>query len=275
MSTTIRPHPNPHSISPDHFNALGKTHNIPSFVVQIHLRFLFLGFPFSSHIFNFPVNLLHFTSKLFTTHHKAYLPSPPSKLFLYNPTVISPPPLLFSLSAYKPASLLFLPSFPTSTLHSFVQIGVPPLDLAAPSLFPCPLWSLCRPSFSGSIWCVSLWSFCATVHPVDRKHPVHHHSQLPVGSAGSVWPICVIFCQITGVWLRMIHPSPNHLPGEKGREARERKVQVGALHWAALHWLLCPRGLFGAHTGSFLLSWDHCTLLLTKHREAPCLWRDV
>lgn len=91
MSTTIRPHPKPHSISPDHFNARGKTHNTPSFVVQIHLRFHFLGFPFSSHIFNFPVNLLHFTSKLFTTHHKAYLPSPPSKLFLYNPTVIYPP----------------------------------------------------------------------------------------------------------------------------------------------------------------------------------------
>lgn len=50
--------------------------------------------------------------------------------------------------------------------------------------------SLSRPSFSGSVWCVSLWSFCATVHPVDRKHPVHHHSQLPVGSAGSVAHLC-------------------------------------------------------------------------------------
>lgn len=121
------------------------------------------------------------------------------------------------------------------------------------SLVPCPLWSLlCRPSFSGSVWCVSLWSFCATVHPVDRKHPVHHHSQLPVGSAGSDWPICVIFCQITGVWHRMIRPSPNHLPGERGREAGERK---GA-GWTVSLCIDCSAlgGLSGAHTGSPLLA---------------------
>lgn len=255
----------------------GKTHNIQSFVVQIYLRFLSLGFPFSSRIFNFPVNLLHFTSKLFTTHHKAYLsPPPPSKLFLYNPTVIFLPLFSSSLLAYKPASLLFLPSFPASTLHSFVQIEVPPLDLAAPISVPLsPLVSLCRPSFSGSVWCVSLWSFCATAHPVDRKHPVHHHSQLPVGSAGSVWPICVILCQITGVWLRMIHPSPNHLPGGKGREDREKKrcrlelcIEVLRSDCSA------PGGLFGAHTRAFLLSWDHNALLLTKHRGDLCLWWD-
>ncbi|TNN87830.1 hypothetical protein EYF80_001794 [Liparis tanakae] len=40
------------------------------------------------------------------------------------------------------------------------------------------------------------------------------------------WPICVIFCQITGVWHRMIRPSPNHLPGEGGREAGERTLSV-------------------------------------------------
>lgn len=121
MSTTIRPHPNPHSISPDHFNILRKTHNIPSFVVQIHLRFLFLGFPFSSHIFNFPVNLLHFTSKLFTTHHKAYLPSPPSKLFLYNPTVISPPHPPPSFSHCRPTNLLHFSFFPHFPLQLFTH----------------------------------------------------------------------------------------------------------------------------------------------------------
>lgn len=138
----------------------------------------------------------------------------------------------FSLYIYNPLHFSLFPHFPLQLSSQICRFGVPPLDLAAPSLFPCPLWSLRRPSFSGSVWCVSLWSFCAIVHPVDRKHPVHHHSQLPVGSAGSAWPICVIFCQITGVWLCMIRPSPNHLPGERGREAGERKVQVGqqALH---------------------------------------------
>lgn len=112
------------------------------------------------------------------------------------------------------SDFLLLPflHFPVPNL----QIGFPLLDLAAPSPVPCFLWSPCRPSFRGSVWCVSLWSFCATVHPVDRKHPVHHHSQLPVGSAGSVWPICVILCQPTGVWLHRIHLSPNPLPGERG-----------------------------------------------------------
>lgn len=234
MSATTHPRQNFNSISLSRFNILRKIHNIPSFVVEMHLLLLLFSFPFFSQLFNFPVNLLHFTSKLFTTHHKAYLPSPPSKLSLYNPTVISP--LYSLLLAQKPAHFFFftfISHFNSSVIHA--RLRVPSLDLAASSLFPCPLWSLCRPSFSDSVWCVSLWSFCATVHPVDRKHPVHHHSQLPVGSAGSVWPICVIFCQITGVWLYMIHPSPNHLPGEKGREAGERKVQVGALHWAAQH----------------------------------------
>lgn len=120
MSTTTRPHPNSHSISPNRFNILRKTHNIPSFVVGIHLLLLLFGFPFSSLLFNFPVNLLHFTSKLFTTHHKAYLLSPPSKLSLYNPTVISPP--LFLIVGPKTCfTSLFLPSFPTSTLQSFMQ----------------------------------------------------------------------------------------------------------------------------------------------------------
>lgn len=40
ISTTIHLHPNPHSISPNHFNILGKTQHIPFFVVQIDLMFL-------------------------------------------------------------------------------------------------------------------------------------------------------------------------------------------------------------------------------------------
>lgn len=64
-------------------------------------------FLFSPHLFNFPVNLLHFTSKLFSIHHRAYLFSPPSKLSLYNPRYFS---LFFPLSAYKPALLIYLSS---------------------------------------------------------------------------------------------------------------------------------------------------------------------
>lgn len=174
----------------------------------------------------------------------------------------------FFCDAFKTTSPLFLLSFSTSALHSVLKIDIPLLDLAAPSPISWPLWSLCRPSFSGSVWCVSVWSFCARVHPVDRKHPVHHHSQLPVGSAGSVWPICVIFCQITGVWLHMIRPSPNHLPGERGREAGERKVQAG--QWV-LHWLLCLRGLSGDSACSPLLSWDHYRLLLYDKEQTNSL----
>lgn len=179
--------------------------------------------------------------------------------------------LLFLFFFYHCISINLLPlssfpSFPSWAPHTVLRIGSPPLNLAAPSLFPCSLWSLCRPPLSGSVWCVTLWSFCATVHPVDRKHPVHHRSQLPVGSAGSVWPICVIFCQITGVWLCVIRTSPNHLPGERRREAGERKVQIG--QWA-LHWVLCLGGLCGADTGSPLLSWDHYSSCPTKDRGAP------
>lgn len=265
MSTTIHPHPDPVLHLPTILISSGKDIIFCPFLVQIYLPFLFQSFPFSFHIFKFTVSLLHFTSPLFTTHHKPYLPSPLS-LFIFM--------VFFFFHPYKPASLLFLPSFPTSTIPSVLQIGGPPLDLAAPSLFPCPLWSLCRPSFSGSVWCVSLWSFCATVHPVDRKHPVHHHSQLPVGSAGSVWPICVIFCQITGAWLHVICPSPNHLPGERGRETGERKVQVGQ---QALHWLLCLGGCSLVPIPALLCSLE-ITMdrsCLTKDSGALCLWRDV
>lgn len=153
MSTTIHPHPNPHSFFPNHFNILSLTHNIPSFVVQIHLRFLLLGFPFSSHVFNFPVSLLHFASKLYNPPQSLSSLSP-SKLFLYNPTVIFP--LFFHCWPTNLLHFFFFFSFPTSTLHSVAQIGSPPLDLVAPSLFPCPHWCLCRPSFSGCVWCVSL-----------------------------------------------------------------------------------------------------------------------
>lgn len=74
------------------------------------------GSLFLHHIFNFPVTLFHFTSELFTIHHKAYLPCPPSKLLLYNPSYFFP--LYFSLLAYKPASFPFSPSFLTSTSTS-------------------------------------------------------------------------------------------------------------------------------------------------------------
>lgn len=122
----------------------GKTHNIQSFVVQIYLRFLSLGFPFSSRIFNFPVNLLHFTSKLFTTHHEAYLSPPPhSKPFLYNPTVIFLP--FFFLLLCWPTNLLhfsFFPHFPLQLFTHSCRLRSLLLIWLLPFLFPCPLWSL-------------------------------------------------------------------------------------------------------------------------------------
>lgn len=222
MSTTTHPHPTSHSVSPNRFNILRKTHSIPSFVVEIHLLLLLFSFPFSSQLFNFlSISFTSLQNSLQPTTKLIFLLLPLSSLYIIPPLF---PPLYSLLLAQKPASLLFFYlHFPLQLFSHSWRLRVPPPDLVASSLFLCPLWSLCRPSFSGSVWCVSLWSFCATVHPVDRKHPVHHHSQLPVGSAGSVWPICVIFCQITGVWLCMIHPSPNHLPGEKGREAGVKK----------------------------------------------------
>lgn len=208
---------------------------------------------FSPHFFNFPVNLLHFTSKLSSIHHRAYLLSPPSKLSLYNPSYFS---LFFSIVGLQTCftSLSFL-HFPASALHTVV----PPLDPAAPSL--------CGPSSCVSVWCVCLWSFCSTVRPVDRKHPVHHHSQLPVGSAGSGGPICVISCQITEVWLCRISPTPNRLPGEGVCGEGRGKVPVGT----ALRWLLYPQG----RQCHGRLSRDGSASLLRKDRGGPCLRWDV
>ena len=224
-------------------------------------------------MFNFTVSLLHFASPFLTTHHKAYLssPLPQSAFYIILPLFF---PFLFFFQC-RSTELLHFPFFRHSPPHfssslnpgdwsPLLLISPPPLPLCS----PCPLRSLCGPSFSGSVWCVSLWSFCATVHPVDRKHPVHHHSQLPVGSAGSVWPICVIFCQITGVWLCVIRPSPNRLPGERGREAGERKVQAGQ---RALHRVPGPRGLCGAHPGSPGI--PYIALVWQRTREPYVYWR--
>lgn len=255
-----------------------KRANIPPFVVQTHLPFLFQSFPpFSPfHMFNFTVSLLHFASPLLTTRHKAYLPSllPQSASYIILPLFF---PLLFF--HWRSTELLHFPFFRHSPPHFSSSLNpgdwsplllISPPSPPPPLCSPCPLRSLCGPSFSGSVWCVSLWSFCATVHPVDRKHPVHHHSQLPVGSAGSVWPICVIFCQITGVWLRVIRPSPNRLPGERGREAGERKVQAGQASSASS---ARPEG---APRRSSRLSRDtiHCSCM-TKDAGALCLLKDV
>lgn len=135
--------------------------------------------------------------------------------------------LQYNLLLFSPSSLqTCFSSLPSLISHFSCPADCSPNTSSSLSA-SCLLCCLCSPSFGGSVWCVSLWSFCSTVHPVDRKHPVHHHSQLPVGSAGSVWPICVILCQMTGVWLHMIPPHPNQLPGERGREAGETEVQVG------------------------------------------------
>lgn len=198
-----------------------KRANIPPFVVQTHLPFLFQSFPPFSPFTCLILLSVSFTSPRPSLRLATKLISP--LLSLKAPPISSCPyssPSFFFIEG--PQSCFTSPSsvIPPPTLQLFTQswrLESPPLDLAPPPPLcsPCPLRSLCGPSFSGSVWCVSLWSFCATVHPVDRKHPVHHHSQLPVGSAGSVWPICVIFCQITGVWLRVIRPSPKPLARRK------------------------------------------------------------
>ena len=71
--------------------------------------------------------------------------------------------------------------------------------------------------------CLFPWSPWAVVAPVDRKHPAHHHAQLPVGPAAAAQPICVMRCQIAGAWLGVSQPSPNLLPAERCSEATERE----------------------------------------------------
>lgn len=197
-----------------------KRANIPPFVVQTHLPFLFQSFPPFSPFTCLILLSVSFTSPRHSLRLATKLISP--LLSLKAPPISSCPyssPSFFFIegpqSCFTSPSSVIPPH--TSALHSILEIGVPSSWSRPPPPLcsPRPLRSLCGPSFSGSVWCVSLWSFCATVHPVDRKHPVHHHSQLPVGSAGSVWPICVIFCQITGVWLRVIRPSPKPLARRK------------------------------------------------------------
>lgn len=113
MSTTIRPNTKPvQLIFPPPF--LEKDRTFPPLLSKCSHGCT--DSLFSPHLFNFPVNLLHFTSKLSSIHHRAYLPSPPSKLSLYNPSYFS---LFFPLLAYKPASLLYLSSFSRiSSSHS-------------------------------------------------------------------------------------------------------------------------------------------------------------
>lgn len=254
-----------------------KRASIPPFVVQTHLPFLFQSFPPFSPFTCLILLSVSFTSPRHSLRLATKLISP--LLSLKAPPISSCPyssPSFFFIegpqSCFTSPSSVIPPH--TSALHSILEIGVPSSwshrPPPPPLCSPCPLRSLCGPSFSGSVWCVSLWSFCATVHPVDRKHPVHHHSQLPVGSAGSVWPICVIFCQITGVWLRVIRPSPNRLPGERGREAGERKVQAGQASSASS---ARPEG---APRRSSRLSRDtiHCSCM-TKDAGALCLLKDV
>lgn len=70
MSTTIHPHPEPQSVSPNHFDILGNRDNIVGF--------------FSQNIFVPPLSMFlspfHIFTYFFTAHCKLYLPSP---LFLY------------------------------------------------------------------------------------------------------------------------------------------------------------------------------------------------
>lgn len=122
-----------------------KRANIPPFVVQTHLPFLFQSFPpFSPfHMFNFTVSLLHFASPLLTTHHKAYLPSPLPQSASYIILPLFFPFLFFPLKVHRVASLPLLPSFPP-TLQLFTQswrLESPPLDLAPPLLSVPPVLS--------------------------------------------------------------------------------------------------------------------------------------
>lgn len=203
-----------------------------------------------------PLAYLIFLS-IFLTSPQNSLPSTTELIFPLLPlSSLCIIPVIFpSFFHWWPINLLhfsIFPRFPTSALHTVV----PPLDPAAPSLFAT--------SSCVSVWCVCLWSFCSTVHPVDRKHPVHHHSQLPVGSAGSGGPICVNSCQITEVWLCRICPTPNSLPGDWVGGALGGKVPVGT----ALHWLPYPQERRRCHHG---LSWDGSASLLRKDRGGPCL----
>lgn len=133
------PHPTPpHSIAINHFNIprnilLLWSPNIccSSFKVSLS-AFIYLSF------LSISVTL---------SHHTPYLPSPlPVFIYIF---------FFMSLSQTRFPSL-FVPHFPLQPFPQFCRLEALPLDLAAPSLFPWPLWSLCRPSFSGSVWCVSL-----------------------------------------------------------------------------------------------------------------------
>lgn len=117
--------------------ALRKRQNVGVFVVQSSRGCT--DSPFSSQLFNIPVNLLHFTSELSSIHHRAYLPSPPSKLPPYNPS-------------YFP--LFFPHCWPTNLLHFSIF----------PGFFPPPQpfteWSLLlilgeppSPALSGASAC--------------------------------------------------------------------------------------------------------------------------
>lgn len=144
------------------FISPGKTRKHPALCSPNTFAVPLSKFPpfFSFHMFNFTVSLLHFASPLLTTHHKAYLPSPLPQSASYIILPLFFPFLFFPLKVHRVASLPLLPSFPP-TLQLFTQswrLESPPLDLAPPPPLcsPRPLRSLCGPSFSGSVWCVSL-----------------------------------------------------------------------------------------------------------------------
>lgn len=126
MSTTICPHTKPiQFIFPPPFWEKDRT--FPPLLSKCSPSCT--HFLFSPHLFNFPVNLLHFTSKLSSIHHRAYLPSPPSKLSLYNPSYFS---LFFSIVGLQTCftSLSFL-VFPHQLFTQLSLLLIRPLPLFA------------------------------------------------------------------------------------------------------------------------------------------------
>lgn len=127
-----------------------------------------------------PLTYLIFLSISFTSpqnspiHHRAYLPSPPSKLSLYNPSYFS---LFFPLLANKPASLLHLSSFFPHQLFTQLSLllirplplfaGPPPASLSGASA--CEASALQYALLIGSILCIitpsCLWVQLAQAGP--------------------------------------------------------------------------------------------------------------
>lgn len=171
MSTTIRPHTKPlQFLFPPLFLEKDKTF-LPLLSKCSHGCMDSL---LCYHLFNFSVNLLHFTSKCSTIHHRAYLPSPPTKLSLYNPSYFS---LFFPIVGLQTCFTSL--SFPVFPHQLFTQLslllirplplfaGPPPVSLSGASA--CEASALQYALLIGSILCIitpsCLWVQLAQLGP--------------------------------------------------------------------------------------------------------------